>query len=89
MEKRKILFIGMVFATILFGFFYILFNKKLCKNLCEVCISSQISECSMIFVFVGILFVVAGASLYIVHMKIEKLKTDINSKSKSKNKRLH
>ena len=60
--------IGFVF--IIFGVLGGILDRVLCKGLCSVCSSQQLSPCFFLFLFVGIIFVISGYSLVI--MKKEK-----------------
>ncbi len=48
---------------ILFGLIWSISEKYLCRELCQVCNNQQLSPCFFLFLFVGIIFVVIGASL--------------------------
>ena len=58
------------FGFIGFGILGGILDKSLCKGLCLVCSSQQLSPCYFLFLFVGIIFVISGYS--IVAMKKEK-----------------
>jgi len=62
--------IGFVF--IVFGLVWSIFEKSLCSGLCEQCGTSQLQPCFFLFLFVGIIFIINGASLIL---------TDIGKKS--------
>lgn len=55
----KIIGIGLM----VFGTFWAIFDRYLCRFLCKTCSSLQLSPCFFLFLFVGIIFVVAGFSL--------------------------
>lgn len=60
--------IGFVFIG--FGVLGGIFDRFLCRGLCSICTSQQLSPCYFLFLFVGIIFVISGYSL--VAMKKEK-----------------
>ena len=60
--------IGLIFIS--FGIAGGVLDRLLCRGLCSVCTSQQLSPCFFLFLFVGIIFVISGYSL--VAMKKEK-----------------
>lgn len=50
-------------AFMVFGVIWSIFDRYLCKFLCKTCTDQQLSPCFLLFLFVGIIFVVAGFSL--------------------------
>jgi len=61
------------------GFFWSFFDKFLCGSLCnEKCSLVQQNTCSLLFLFVGIIFIICGYVLIVMKdKKREKLKTKI------------
>ena len=59
------------------GFFWSFSDRFLCGKICgDVCSASQSQHCSMIFLFVGIIFIVCGYALIVMKDKERKsLKT--------------
>ena len=51
------------FGFINIGLIWSLLNQCSCNYLCETCSYEQISPCYFLFVFVGIILIVCGASL--------------------------
>tara|TARA_Y100000310_G_C20597078_1_gene771065 strand:- start:275 stop:496 length:222 start_codon:yes stop_codon:yes gene_type:complete len=51
------------FAFIIFGIIWAILDRIMCKGLCNVCTSDQLSPCFFLFLFVGVIFVIAGYSL--------------------------
>jgi len=58
---------------IILGLVLSVLDKIICRGLCEVCSTSQLSPCYFLFLFVGIIFIINGASLIITHIEGEKL----------------
>lgn len=46
-----------------FGVMWCIFDRHLCGFLCKTCTNQQLSPCFLLFLFVGIIFVIAGFSL--------------------------
>jgi len=67
------------------GFFWALGDKLLCENLCKnSCSVGQENTCSLLFLFVGIIFIVCGYALIVMKDKRRaKLKTKIKKAIKS------
>ena len=61
------------------GFFWSFFDKFLCENICRgTCSVAQNNSCSLLLLFVGIIFIVCGYALIIMKdNKREKLKKKI------------
>ena len=53
--------IGFVFIAI--GIILGVLDRFMCKGLCSVCSSKQLSPCFFLFLFVGIIFVITGYAL--------------------------
>lgn len=58
----------------IFGFFLIIvgiiiagFSGGLCGSMCSYCLSYELSPCYYLFIFVGIILIVNGASLIIIY----------------------
>ena len=51
------------FAFMLFGILWSWLNQYSCKALCRLCSLQQLSPCFFLFIFVGIIFTITGASL--------------------------
>ena len=56
--------IGFVF--IVFGVVVGSIDKWLCKSLCKTCLPSQLFPCIFLFLFVGLIFIIAGYSLILM-----------------------
>ena len=54
------------FGFIFFGIFWILIDKYNCRYLCRFNELNQSIFCVWVFIFVGIIFIVSGASLLIL-----------------------
>ncbi len=67
------------------GFFWAIFDKFLCQNVCRNnCSALGENSCSLLFLFVGIIFIICGYALIIMKdKKRRKLKTKIKSAIKS------
>lgn len=67
-----------------FGFFWSLSDRFLCKSICrESCTASQSNTCSLLFLFVGIIFIVCGYSLIVMKdKKRRKLITKVKKATK-------
>ena len=63
------------------GLFWAIGDKFLCKNLCkDSCSIVQNTTCSLLFLFVGIIFIVCGFALIVMKdTKRRKLKTKIKN----------
>ena len=61
------------------GFFWAFFDKFLCGSLCkDRCSVSQNQTCSLLLLFVGIIFIVCGYALIVMkERKKKKIKTRI------------
>jgi len=69
------------FGFISIGLIWSLLNKCSCDYLCKTCSYEQISPCYFLFVFVGIILIVCGASLLLTpEFKKKKIK---NQKKKN------
>ena len=66
MKKIEVIgnFIGFIF--LIFGLIWITLEKMFCRKICMICNYEQISPCIFLFIFVGIIFIVSGASLLIL-----------------------
>ncbi len=70
------------------GFFWTIFNKYLCRNLCKngVCVANERITCYLLILFVGIIFIVCGHALITMHWqkkkKIEKVGRKIQNTMK-------
>ncbi len=53
--------IGICFM--IFGVIWSIFDRHLCKFLCKTCSNQQLSPCFLLFLFVGIIFIIVGFSL--------------------------
>jgi len=47
----------------IFGVLWSIFDRHLCGFLCKTCSSQQLSPCFLLFLFVGIIFIIVGFSL--------------------------
>jgi len=52
-----------IFLFIGFGILWSILDKFMCNRMCSVCTYKQLSPCYFLFLFVGIIFIVCGASL--------------------------
>jgi len=69
------------FGFIVFGVLWSIFERVMCKSLCSVCTSQQLSPCFFLFLFVGIIFVVTGYSLAIMKQNnLPRARLKINKK---------
>ena len=65
-SKKGLIFIATKILGIIFiiiGIVWSIFESYLCEFLCDVCTKKQLSPCSLLFLFVGIILVVVGFSL--------------------------
>jgi|TARA_B100001971_G_C18250352_1_gene577662 hypothetical protein len=53
--------IGLVF--VLFGLFEVFYSRRLCGLLCDTCGIVNLQPCFLLYIFVGIIFLVVGSSL--------------------------
>ena len=77
MLNTRALKYGVGFGFKGFGFFWGLFNRFLCDFLCEdgVCTRSNNITCSLLFLFIGIIFIVCGyAIVTLPPKKLKKIK---------------
>lgn len=72
--------ISLVFVSI--GLVFGLFEQKLCSSICELCSQEQINPCYFLFLFVGIIFVVAGAGLFNNYNNLKKESQGNNQRNK-------
>jgi len=72
--KIKEVMIILGFVLILLGLGFGVGCQYSCKSLCGVCSNEQLGPCFFLFLFVGILFIVSGASLILTWNKSEKIK---------------
>lgn len=63
--------IGICFMC--FGISGGLVDRFLCKGLCSVCTSQQLSPCFFLFLFVGIIFVISGIGLATMKKEVTNL----------------
>ena len=83
MVRLNLMKTGLGFGLQAFGFFWSLFDRFLCDALCDngVCGSGANKNCFLIFLFVGIIFVVVGYALITMKPKDKKkIKRKINEK---------
>ena len=72
--KLKSIIISLIsLIFILTGLVFGLFNSKLCFNICKICSNDQLSPCYFLFLFVGIIFVVSGISLFYNFRELRKV----------------
>lgn len=62
------------FGFIIWGLVWSILNKFSCKLICEVCSNQQLSPCFFLFIFVGIIFIISGASLILSSKQYKKKK---------------
>ena len=62
--------IGICFVIL--GLLWSIFERYLCIGLCRTCDTQQLSPCFFLFLFVGIIFIVVGASITLTEKLIEK-----------------
>jgi len=72
--------IGFIF--IIFGLVWSFLNGFFCTNVCEACSFQELSPCFFLFLFVGIIFIVSGASLIVSSFQLIKVKEKKSSKKK-------
>ena len=53
------------FAFMALGLLWSVFSGYLCESLCPTCMNPQLAPCFFLFLFVGIIFIITGASLII------------------------
>ena len=53
--------IGICFM--IFGVVWSIFDRHSCKFSCKTCTNQQLSPCFLLFLFVGIIFIIVGFSL--------------------------
>ena len=59
-----------IFGLVLVGFGIIIcFLSNICHSMCTSCSNQNISTCTLLFIFSGIIFIVCGACLAIVKFK--------------------
>jgi len=68
--------IGICF--VLLGLLWSIFERYLCMGLCRTCDTQQLSPCFFLFLFVGIIFIVVGASITLSTNLIEKQEKNKN-----------
>jgi hypothetical protein len=61
--------IGFIF--IIFGIVWSIFSKSSCRNVCSNCIPEELKPCYFLFLFVGIIFIISGASVVLTGSKRE------------------
>jgi hypothetical protein len=73
--------IGIGFGLKGMGFFWSMADRFLCRNICEnKCTISQNNICSLLFLFVGIIFIICGYAVIVMKdKKRKKLKTKIKN----------
>lgn len=71
------------FSILGIGILWSIFERSLCKNICETCTNQQLSPCFFLFIFVGIILIVDGASLILLENQLKKNKFKKKSKKKS------
>ncbi|MBD3253006.1 hypothetical protein GF386_04700 [Candidatus Pacearchaeota archaeon] len=60
-------------SFIVLGLIMSILDRIICRQLCETCSSQQLSPCYFLFLFVGIIFIVNGASLIITNLEGKKI----------------
>ena len=56
-----------------FGISGSMLDRTLCRGLCSICSSQQLSPCFFLFLFVGIIFIISGYSLVTINKEKTKL----------------
>lgn len=74
----------MSLILVLVGLVFGLFEARLCFSICEACNNDQLGPCYFLFLFVGIIFVVTGASLFNNYRDLRKIELNMAEKSKEK-----
>ena len=60
------------FGLIIIGMIFSVFNRYFCRFICNVCDNQQLSPCFFLFLFVGIILIIDGASLVLLGEKSKK-----------------
>lgn len=84
MGKRGIVIGVISIVLVLYGLIYSIFNKTFCKGICSECINTTSLNCTFIFIFVGIIFIVSGTSLYATYRDIEAINQDFTGSKRLK-----
>jgi len=63
----KIKIIG--FGFLILGLVWAFLNEFSCRYVCKECVSQQLYPCYFLFLFVGIIFAISGASLVLTNLK--------------------
>jgi hypothetical protein len=69
MKKSFGIIHGISIALVVIGFFEILMDRMFCRGICRSCSDLQLNPCFFLIMFVGIVFIVDGASLYLTYSK--------------------
>ena len=73
--------IGFIFIT--FGLVWSFLNEFFCGSVCGACSFQELSPCFFLFLFVGVIFIISGASLILSSYQLNKIKKKkLNKKKK-------
>jgi hypothetical protein len=87
MNIKEVVVSSISLIFILIGFVFGLFEARLCLNICQSCSNDQLGPCYFLFLFVGIIFVVCGASLFNNYRDLIKMKpVKFENRDKERNK---
>lgn len=76
LDSNKIInIIGVV--LIIVGLIPVGFNTAFCYSMCEYCTAEKLMPCFNTFIFVGIIFIVNGASLILIEIKNRKTEKQV------------
>jgi hypothetical protein len=62
--------VGLILVGI--GFLFALLDLPICSSICQFCVDKSVSPCHLLLLFVGIIFIVDGASIVLIYTNNEK-----------------